>query len=130
LHTFDIIHEFDIISFYGKMIVANLSAQEPHLKTIDERIAALEAKLRQEKARKGQIESRRKMVEAKKQRSHETRRKVVVGAVILGKVARGEWPNEKLLALIEPALTRDDDRALFGLEPASQNPPESRGENP
>ncbi len=87
--------------------------------TLDERIAALEAKLRQEKAKKQQIEARRRTMESKKKRSEDTRRKILVGALILDRVERGEWPQEKLRAMLDAALTRDDDRALFGL-PAIQ----------
>ena len=92
--------------------------------TIDERIAALEAKLKQEKAKKQHIEARKRTMEAKKKRSEDTRRKILVGAVIIAKVERGEWPQEKLRAMLDAALTRDDDRALFDL-PAIQSPQRS-----
>lgn len=88
--------------------------------TIEERIAALEAKLKQEKAKKQQIEARKRAVESKKKRSDETRRKILVGAAILAKVERGEWPQDKLLALLDASLTRADDRALFDLPAATQ----------
>lgn len=83
--------------------------------TVDERIAALEAKLKQEKAKKQQIEARKRAAEQKQKRANDTRRKVLVGAAILAKVGRGEWPEEKLLAMMDDVLTRADDRALFGL---------------
>jgi len=87
--------------------------------SIEERIAALEAKLKQEKAKKQQIEARKRAIESKKKRSEDTRRKILVGAAILAKVERGEWPQDKLLALLDASLTRADDRALFDL-PAVQ----------
>ena len=40
---------------------------------------------------------------------------ILVGAAILAKVERDEWPEAKLLALLDTTLTRADDRALFGL---------------
>ena len=92
--------------------------------TIEERIAALEAKLKQEKAKKQQIEARKRAMESKKKRSEDTRRKILVGALILARVERGEWPQEKLLAMLDATLTRDDDRALFDL-PAIQSPQKS-----
>ena len=92
--------------------------------TIEERIAALEAKLKQEKAKKQQIEARKRAMESKKKRSEDTRRKILVGALILARVERGEWPQEKLLAMLDATLTRDDDRALFDL-PAIQSPQRS-----
>ena len=87
--------------------------------TLDERIATLEAKLKQEKAKKQQIEARKRTAESKLKRSQDTRRKILVGAAILGKIERSEWPREKLLALLDATLTRTDDRALFDL-PAEQ----------
>lgn len=88
--------------------------------TLDERIATLEAKLKQEKARKQLIEARKRAAESKLKRSQDTRRKILVGAAVLGKIERGEWPREKLLALLDATLTRADDRALFDL-PAEQS---------
>lgn len=87
--------------------------------TIEERIAALETKLKQEKAKKQQIEARKRAAESKAKRSIDTRRKILVGAAILAKVERGEWPQDKLLAMLDASLTRADDRALFNL-PAPQ----------
>ena len=84
--------------------------------TIDERIKLLEDKLKQEKAKKQKIEARLRIAESKRKRADDTRRKILIGAVIMGKVASGEWDNDKLLALLDPALTRGDDRALFGLD--------------
>ena len=89
--------------------------------TIDERIATLEAKLKQEKARKQLIEARKRAAESKLKRSQDTRRKILIGAAILGKVERGEWPKDKLLAMLDVTLTRPDDRALFDLpEPVTE----------
>ena len=40
----------------------------------------------------------------------------MVGAAILAKVDRGEWPKARLLDMMNQTLTRPDDRALFGLD--------------
>jgi hypothetical protein len=40
---------------------------------------------------------------------------VLVGAAIIAKVERGEWPGDKLPAMLDAALTRPHDRPLFGL---------------
>ena len=82
---------------------------------IEDTIAALETKLKQAKAKKQQIEARKRTAEAKVQRSLDTRRKILVGAAILSKVERGEWPRDKLLVMLDASLTRSDDRALFDL---------------
>ena len=83
--------------------------------TIENTIASLEAKLRQAKAKKQQIEARKRALETKEERAKDTRRKILVGAVILAKVERGEWPNDKLLAMMDSALIRSEDRVLFQL---------------
>lgn len=87
--------------------------------SIDDTIAILEAKLKQAKAKKQQIEARKRALDAKRRRTEDTRRKILVGAAILAAVERGEWPQDKLLALLDASLTRADDRALFDL-PAVQ----------
>ena len=84
---------------------------------IDHRIADLERRLKQAKALKQQQVAREKAAERKRQRSADTRRKILVGAVILAKVEHGEWPKERLHDLMDKALIRADDRALFGLLP-------------
>ena len=84
---------------------------------IEDRIADLEKRLKQAKALKQQQVARERAAEKKRLRSEETRRKILVGAVILAKVERGEWPKERLRELMDQALARADDRALFGLLP-------------
>lgn len=83
--------------------------------TIENTIATLEAKLKQTKAKKQQIEARKRALETKEERAKDTRRKILVGAAILTKVERGEWPKEKLLNMLDATLTRTDDRKLFNL---------------
>ena len=84
---------------------------------IDDRIADLEKRLKQAKALKQQQIARTRAADKKRQRSEDTRRKILVGAVILAKVEHGEWPQERLREWMDQALTRADDRALFGLLP-------------
>ena len=85
--------------------------------SIEAKIKAQETKLKQLKAQKQQIEMRQRAAAAKINRQQDTRHKVLVGAVILAKVERGEWPKEKLLTMLDSTLTRLDDRALFELSP-------------
>jgi hypothetical protein len=54
---------------------------------------------------------------ARKERAEDTRRKILVGGMILDQVATGDWSSEKLLAAMAEYLDRASDRALFGLEP-------------
>ena len=87
---------------------------------IDDRIADLEKRLKQAKALKQQQVTRERAAEKKRQRSDDTRRKILVGAVILAKVEHGEWPKERLREWMDKALTRADDRTLFGLPTLSE----------
>lgn len=89
--------------------------------TIENTIATLEAKLKQAKAKKQQIEARKRAMETKEERAKDTRRKILVGAAILAKVERGEWPKEKLLNMLDASLSRLEDRTLFDLPPTNKN---------
>lgn len=94
---------------------------------IDDTITALEQKLKQAKARKQKIEALKRAAESKEKRAADTRRKVLVGAVILGKVESGAWPKDKLLAMLDAALQKDNDRALFGLAPVKEDSAQTTG---
>ncbi len=82
---------------------------------IESRIEAAKKKLKQLTAQKQQLEARKKATESKRKRTDDTRRKILIGAAILAKVQRGEWPQARLLAMMDKILTRPDERALFQL---------------
>ena len=83
---------------------------------IDERIEALEAKLKQLKVRQQRAEARARALSSRRDRKADTRRKILVGAVVLAKVENGLFDNKILNGWLDAALTREDDRALFGLD--------------
>jgi hypothetical protein len=83
--------------------------------TIESRIEAAKLKLKQLNAQKQQLEARKRTENSKRQRTDDTRRKILVGAAILAKVERGEWPEARLLEMMRTVLTRPDDLALFGI---------------
>lgn len=78
-------------------------------------IAALEEKLRQLRAREQAVEARRRKLESQRARKADTRRKILVGAIVLARVEQGELPREELRHWLDAALVRADDRALFEL---------------
>jgi hypothetical protein len=82
---------------------------------LDDRISALEGRLKQLKARQQQKEARRRAIESRRSRKADTRRKFLVGAIVLERVERGELAREMLHAWLDAALTRAEDRALFEL---------------
>lgn len=88
-----------------------------NIEKAQQRVKDLEEKLKQAKALKQKVEARAKAAENKQKRAADTRRKILVGAAILAKVERGEWPKDKMLEMMGQQLTRDNDRTLFNLAP-------------
>lgn len=85
----------------------------------NERIATLEDRLKQLKAKQHLIDNRRRTLETRRNRKEDTRRKILVGAIILAKVEHGEISGTQLRQWLSESLTRPDDRALFELPPAT-----------
>lgn len=79
---------------------------------LEETLGDLEKKSGQLTARMERLQGREN-VEKHKQ---DTRRKILVGAVILNAVEAGEYPQELLKSLLDRYLTRPADRALFGFK--------------
>lgn len=95
------------------------------MSTLDERIKALEERLKQEKAKKAKLEARKRASESKAERAKDTRRKILVGSYVLEAFKQ----NGKDLGMLSidgkkfmEWLSRADDRALFGLEEAPEAP--------
>ena len=93
------------------------------------------SKLETLKAKKEQIEARIKNLESKenlKQKKQDTRRKILIGAMVMEQMKKNEEAKKKILASLEGFLTRPMDREMFDLpeKPKSQNPPpiKSQGE--
>ena len=83
---------------------------------LDDRIEALEAKLKQLKVRQQRSEARARTIASRRARHQELRRKILVGAIVLAKVDSGEFDRKILHGWLAEALTRADDRALFELD--------------
>ena len=60
-------------------------------------------------------------VRSQAERKRETRRKILVGAMVLDQVERGKWPEKSLKAALDRFLEREQDRALFELPPRPAN---------
>lgn len=84
---------------------------------LTERIETLEQRLKQLKARRHRSETRRRTLESHRSRRDDTRRKILVGAIVLAKVEQGALERSALYRWLDEALTRADDRALFGFAP-------------
>jgi hypothetical protein len=88
---------------------------------IDERIAGLEEKLAQLKARQARAEARKRALLSRRARKDDTRRKILAGAIVLTKVNQGELDPKLFRSWLDQGLIRADDRALFDL-PALPSP--------
>ena len=78
-------------------------------------IATLEARLKQLKTKDRLARVRLRKVDSLRVRKADTRRKILVGAIVLAKVEQGVVPESQLRQWLDGALRRADDRALFGL---------------
>lgn len=85
--------------------------------TLEDKLKAAEEKVRKLREQKAAAERRAKAVAAEKARKEETRKKILAGAVVLNLGERDPKAWEWLQTLLDRELTRDDDRALFGLPP-------------
>lgn len=82
---------------------------------LNERISSLEQRLRQLKAQQLQVKQRQRTFESRQTRKADTRRKILIGALVQARVQQGRFSEGELRKWLDEALTRDDDRALFGL---------------
>jgi len=79
-----------------------------------ERIAALELRLKQLKVVQQRKEAKARSVALHRTRREELRRKILVGAVVLAKVENGSLDEKILKQWLHPAISKPEDRALFG----------------
>lgn len=84
-----------------------------------DRIDSLEQRLRQLKTQHQRSEARQRAFKVRRERREDTRRKILVGAIVLAKVEQGVLEVGVLRKWLDGALTRPDDRALFDLGPES-----------
>jgi hypothetical protein len=86
---------------------------------LDDQISTLQEKLQQLKLRQQRLDARKRASEALRERKIATRRKILVGGVVLAKVQQGEIDQNQFLGWLKQALTRADERALFDLPPVT-----------
>src|SRR5512147_2131267 len=91
----------------GQAAISRVSIkhQEPIMSDLDTRLEAAKKRVKQLQAQKAVLEVRKRTAEAKRQRIEDTRRKILLGATILAKVQRGEWPELRMLDLLDRELT-------------------------
>lgn len=72
---------------------------------------AAKQRLDQLKARQAKLRARERAAEARQRRAEDTRRKILIGAYVLGKRSEAE-----VRQMMDDYLTEERDRRLFGLE--------------
>ena len=82
---------------------------------LDERVASLEERLKQLKVRQQRVKARETALASRRSRKDDTRRKILVGAILLSKIEQGQFEERQLRRWLDKALIRKDDRKLFGL---------------
>jgi hypothetical protein len=82
---------------------------------IEERVKAAEERLKKLKAKHARVKSRERTAQSRTARREETRRKFLVGAVVLARVEKGLLEESVLQGWMDGALERSEDRAMFGL---------------
>lgn len=68
-------------------------------------------------ARRQRLELRRHTLESRKARKANTRRKILIGAVVLAKIERAEFTHAQQRKWLDESLTRTDNRALSDIVP-------------
>jgi hypothetical protein len=97
---------------------------------LSDQIATIEQRLSQLKVRQQRQARRERTLLSQRERRDDTRRKILVGACVLTRVERCAMTRDDLLALLDPFLTRPDDRHLFGLGLAAGTPSKGAATTP
>lgn len=80
---------------------------------LGDRISTLKARLKQIKARQSAVEARKRTVAQRRQRRDDVRRNILVGAMVLRKVASGQFEKATLWEWLQTGVSREEDRRLF-----------------
>lgn len=98
--------------------------------SIDEQIAKLEEehkkKISQLKAKNELQEARKLTTLLKGNKSIDTRRKILAGALILDIISKDDAAKNKFMPQLDKYLIRDDDRVLFNLKLLEKENPETQ----
>lgn len=70
-------------------------------------------------SKKKQLDNQIQLAKAREKalaRKQDTRRKILIGAVILSQIKKKKFPQKQLNEILETELVHDRDRTLFGLK--------------
>jgi hypothetical protein len=105
---------------------------EEAMSTIDDKINAIMAEAKRKadqlRAKEEAIHARKLESIMKKDRASDTRRKILLGALLAGMMEEDENTKTRVMARLDKFLEKPADRDLFGL-PAKQKPAKSGEKN-
>jgi large subunit ribosomal protein L7/L12 len=106
------VHGAVILDAFWRAIMGQLAMAK-----LDDQISTLQQKLLKLKLRQQRIEARAQAIRAVRERKAETRRRILVGALVLEKMQLGEMDRRQIVDWLDHSLRSAADRALFGLPP-------------
>lgn len=83
--------------------------------TIEEKIEMLSAKLKEAKAKQSRAIAKKKLLMSKQLRSDETRRKVLLGSLIMHMMDHDQELKNRVYSKLPTFLTRENDKKLFNI---------------
>ena len=88
----------------------NLAAEQKALEELQKKVA--QARARVKKAKIAELKA-----QAQAARKLDSQKKLLIGVAILEAIKQGTWTEADLLAVVDAGLTRESERAVFGLPP-------------
>jgi hypothetical protein len=92
-------------------------SNDTKIKALDDQLQKIKERELQLKAQKALALAQMRTKDAAEKRKNENRMKILLGAYLLKKIESDESAKTQLSKELDSYLTRDDDRALFGLAP-------------
>ncbi len=87
----------------------------------EEKISEYKKKIEQLRLAKQKADAREKTLKAAQERKKDTRRKILIGSMLLEAMRKNAQTNSQYLDHLGKYLTRNDDRALFDLPSIQEN---------
>lgn len=83
---------------------------------LEARIERIEQQKQQARERLNKAKAQKRAADAKKQRRDDTRRKILLGAMLLNEMQNSDKTEQFMLAKLDSYLTSERDRQLFNLK--------------
>ena len=94
-----------------------MASKQPNLAAEQKALEELQKKVEQARARVKQAKIAELKAQAQAARKLDSLKKLLIGVAILEAIKQGTWTEADLLAVVDAGLTRESERAVFGLPP-------------